>query len=266
MTRTFRPIFVGTHHKGGSVWVNSTFRRIGRACDLPFTHLNIGEQAWQTRADKREHLHSELDKAHKSKATGAILVEYHSKFPDLSDIPNAKGIHVVRDPRDMLISAMRYHHKSDEVWLDKPDPRFDGRSFREQLKTYDSDHDQIAFELDYVMGNVINQMGAFADRPDYEQVFRNVKYEDLMSDVDLLHFHDIAVHLGLEGQELIHAQQAFWNLSLFGGMSDARADKKNTHVRDGRVAQWRNVLDDQTISMIHERIGDIIERLGYPLS
>ncbi len=264
--RTFRPIFIATHHKGGTVWINSTFRRIGRLCNFPFIHLNTGEIGWAIRDDKRAYMHKELAQARADGASGAIAVDYHATTPDVSDIPNAKGIHLVRDPRDMLISAIRYHHTSNEIWLDQPDPRFDGRSFRDQFRTHESDHDQIAFELDTFMGEELERMGAFEDRADFDGIFRTVKYEDLMDDVDLMHFHELAIHLGLTGQELIHAQQAFWNQSLFGGMRHAQTDASNTHVRDGRTAQWRDILDESTISMIHQRIGHVIERLGYPLS
>ena len=262
----FNPVFIATHHKAGTVWINSTFRRISKLCNYPFIHLNTGETGWQIRPDKREYMLAELRHAQSANAPGAIVVDYHSTTPDLLDIPNAKGVHLVRDPRDMLISAICFHQTSDEIWLDQPDPQFGGQSFREKLLGYSSVADRIRFELDTYMGQEIRRMGDFLDRPDHGSMFRTVRYEDLIRDHDLVLFHELAIHLGFRGLELVQAQQAFWNQSLFGGMKDVVDTEDHTHIRDAAPEQWREGLTPETLDLIHQRVSPIIERLGYPLS
>jgi len=58
----------------------------------------------------------ELERARIESAgnTPGIFIHIHSVFPDLHGCPNAAGIHVIRDPRDVLISAARYHCRSSE--------------------------------------------------------------------------------------------------------------------------------------------------------
>lgn len=261
----FHPVFVASYHKGGTVWIHSTFRRISSLCNYPFIHLNTGEIGWDIRSDKREYLDAELQRVQAEQPPGAIVVDYHSAIPDLSGIPNARGIHLVRDPRDMLISAAFFHETSNEIWLDQPDPSFGGRTFREQLLTYSTMADRIRFELDTYMGHEIQRMSDFVDRADHGTVFRMVRYEDLIRDHDMLRFHQLAIHLGFSGLEIVQAQQAFWSHSVFGGMRDALESGTHPHIRNGAPEQWREALDASTLELIHDRVGPVIERLGYPI-
>lgn len=261
---SFNPVFIATHHKGGTVWINSTFRRISKLCHFPFIHLNTGESGWQIRPDKRAYMESELERARAESARGAILVDYHGTTPDTGGISGARGVHITRDPRDMLLSAIRYHEHSKEPWLDHPLTELGGKSFREKLLSYPDDLDRVRFELDTYMGVELRRMGAFAQRPDFESVFQQVKYEDLIQDEHLQLFHAIAIHLGFRGQQLIHAQQAFWSQSLFGGMRSMRSRASNAHIRDGSIEQWRRALSESTRALIESSIGDVITGLGYP--
>jgi len=45
-------IFVATHHKGGTVWMMTTFIRIAEANGWSFVQLNEGAPGWTLRADK----------------------------------------------------------------------------------------------------------------------------------------------------------------------------------------------------------------------
>jgi hypothetical protein len=264
-TASFSPIFVATHHKGGTVWLNSTFRRICAACDLPFIHLNTGEPAWQIRPDKREYMLSELEAARSAGARQAVLVDYHSTTPDLREMADARGIHLVRDPRDMLISAIRYHETSDEAWLDEARAGLGGMTFRQKLLSYEAYDDRVRFELDTHMGEEIERMGAFVQRGDHGRVFRTVRYEDLIVDEQMTLFHELCVHLGLRGMGIVHALRAFWDSSLFGGMRPVAEAGGHGHIRDGGVSQWSRQLERSTLELIEDRVGGVIESLGYPI-
>lgn len=255
-------IFVATHHKGGTVWMNTTFRRIGKVCGFPFVHLNTGEPAWTIRADKREYMLEEMRGVESGGERPGIFVDYHSTTPDLSGVERARGIHLVRDPRDMLLSAVRYHLTSDESWLDLPRDEWGGRSFRERLAGYSGLRDRVAFELDTHMGEEIDRMAAFSDRADHGSVFVTVKYEELIVDEQIIRFHGLCAFLGLLGLELVHAQREFWRSSLFGEM---RGVEGHRHVLDGGLAQWRACCDERTLSLMMDRLGWAIGRLGYPL-
>ena len=165
----------------------------------------------------------------------------------------------------MLISAIRYHQISDEIWLDSPRPDLGGMTFREKLLSYHDFNDRLEFEIDTFMGDEIGRMASFEDRPDSVAVFRTVRYEDLIADTQMTLFHELCIHLALDGQDLIYAMQAFWNQSIFGGMSDVRKSGMQGHIRHGGAEQWRAELDASSIRLIQDRIGGAIEKLGYPL-
>lgn len=258
-------IFIATHHKGGTVWMNTTFRRFGNACGYPYIHLNTGEPAWETRPDKREFMLAEIERLDTEGVARGVFVDYHGTTPDLSSIARARGIHMVRDPRDMLISAVRYHETSDEAWLDQTRAGFSGKTFREKLLSYGSYDDRVRFELDTYMGGEIRRMSAFQERADHGTVFRGVRYEDLIADTDMTLFHELCLHLGLGGMEIVHALRAFWGSSIFGEMRPAADSGTHGHIRDGRASQWSRVLERSTIDLIQGEIGAEIEALGYPL-
>lgn len=258
-------IFIATHHKAGTVWMNSTFRRFGGYCGYPFVHLNSGEAAWGVREDKRAFMLSEMARLDSAGIARGVFVDYHSTTPDLSGVGRARGLHMVRDPRDMLISAVRYHETSDEAWLDQARGEYGGATFREKLMSYGSFDDRVRFELDTHMGDEIRRMRAFQDRADHGSVFRTVRYEDLIVDVDMTLFHGLCLHLGLAGMEIVHALRAFWACSIFGELKPAAASGSHRHIRDGGAAQWRRALGRSTIDLIQGEIGAEIEALGYPL-
>jgi len=258
-------IFIATHHKAGTVWMNTTFRRIGKLNHFEFVHLNTAEPAWTTRPDKTDYYAQERARVEALSDRPAIFVDYHSTTPDLSTTERARGLHMIRDPRDMLISAIHYHKVSDERWLDHPSPKWGGNTFRQQLTHYDGEQDQIRFELDTFMGWTINQMTNFLDRPDHARVFRTVRYEDLILDEDMTQFHDLCIHLELGGTDLINALRAYWQSSIFGGMKPAHQSGTHAHIRHAGVAQWRDALSAGSLDLIQSRMGPQIEKLGYEL-
>ena len=241
--------------------MNSTFRRIGVANGYTWVHLNTGEAAWGTRPDKRAFMLGKMREVESASDRPGIFADYHSTTPDLSGIDRARGLHMVRDPRDMLLSAVRYHMTSNEAWLDEPSAEWGGRSFREQLMGYATLEDQIAFEMDTYMGWTIERMAGF----DRQEVFMNVRYEDLIVDHDMTRFHDVLVHLGLRGRELINGLEAYWSSSLFGERSEHDKQTTANHVFDSTARQWETRLSRSCIELIESRFGDAIEKLGYPL-
>lgn len=259
-------IMVATHHKGGTVWMMTTFIRIAKANAWRFIHLNEGESGWSLHPDKLgvfEARRAQHESEHPEEP--GIFFEFHGAVPDLSACKASRGVRglrIVRDPRDMLLSAVRFHLKANEPWLDEPDPALGGRTFRQCLEGLGTLRDRIAFELDTHMGRVIRDMAGFDD----QGVFQTVRYEDLITDYDMRRFHEVLAGLGLEGREIINGLDAYWRSSLFGDRSEADKQATRTHVSDSSPAQWRSRLGGEDLRLIESRVGDAIERLGYALS
>lgn len=258
-------IFVATHHKSGTVWMLSTFKRLAVANGFAFYDLNDAIKDWSKHPDKLGAFEALREKA-ESKGDGpAIFFDYHAEFPDLSACEassGVRGLHIIRDPRDMLLSAVRFHLSANEPWLHVPDKRFGGMTYQQKLASYETLEDQIRFEMDYNMGWVIKKMLRF----DGQGLIPDVRYEDLIVDSDMTYWHQICVDMGLRGREIINGLTAFWQSSVFGGMKKAAETGSNSHIKNAKPRQWRTMLSEAMIAEIEGRFSEQIEGLGYQLS
>ena len=257
-------IFVATHHKSGTVWMVSSFRRIAQANSFAFVHLNTGESGWDIRPDKYEYFEEQRSQVETRSDLPGVFVDYRAAVPDLTHCKAARGasgIHVIRDPRDMLLSAVRFHLISDEPWLHLPAKKFNGKTYQQVLSSYTTREDQISFEMEHHMGRDIRTMYAF----DRQGVFRDVKYEDLIVDNDMSLFHELLVGLGLEGTEIIRALHAYWQSSIFGGMAQAAESGTHKHIRNSQPKQWQTLLSSKEIDLIQDAFEKEIVGLGYEL-
>jgi hypothetical protein len=263
---TRRPhIFVATHHKSGTVWMVSTFRRIAKANNFTFNHLNTGESGWNIRPDKLEYFEQQRTIAESQSDLPAIFVDFHSAIPDLANCKatrGARGIHLIRDPRDMLLSATRYHLVSDEPWLLQPTKSFAGQTYQQKLSSYSTLEDQIQFEIDHHMGKAIREMHTF----DRQDVFKDIKYEDLIVDADLTLFHTLCVHLQMQAEEIIKSLAAYHQSSIFGGMKPQAESGTHKHIRNAKPQQWKSHLSPKALDLIQSTFEHEILDLGYQLA
>lgn len=255
-------IFVATHHKSGTVWMLSTFKRMAVANKFQFYDVNEAVPGWMKHPAKKDVFDSLCAAAEAQSSEPSIFFDYHAEFPDLSaclDDSGACGIHVVRDPRDMLLSAVRFHLTADEPWLHVPDDRFGGLTYQQKIDSYDCLEDQIRFEMQYNMGWVIRKMHRF----DAQGVFRDVHYEDLIEDNSMVLWHELCIEFGLVGREIINALDSFWRSSIFGDMKKVAQSGTNAHIKNAKPRQWQTLLSDAMIEEIESMFGDEIDGLGY---
>jgi hypothetical protein len=250
-------VLVGTHHKTGTVWMASVFREISEQLAVPYLHLNKIGVSRRNREGRCEALRRFISDASRR----VIIFEAHSEFPDLSEVDvhyktHFRGIHMIRDPRDVVISAASYHARARETWLHVPQTKFGGLTYQEKNKSFSTLKEKILFELDYSNRNAVRAMVRF----DRQAVFRDIKYEDVVEDTKMTAWREVLDYLGFEETELDSALQAVWAKSLFGGKKG-----RGAHMTSGAKEQWRHVFDAALSEEYTRRFSAELAKLGYPL-
>jgi hypothetical protein len=226
-------ILVGTHHKTGTVWLSAIFARICRDYRLSFFAGNQNDLPAGCR----------------------VFVQDHSKFDfDALSGPH-RGLHLIRDPRDVIVSGCFYHQHSGEDWLHVRQAELGGASYAEKINSYRSLEDQILFEMEHIGAQSIREMLDWNyARPN----FIEIKYEDLIEDHDLALFRRIFSFLGFPDPSIPELLEIARDGSLFSGNVGP-----STHVRSGRSRQWPEHFTPRHRSRFIELFGDALVRLGY---
>ena len=238
-------LVVATHHKTGTVWMDGVFKAI--AGDLGARYVNF---------------RSERGKLGDFDHEPFIIFSYDSDFRDFSsllDREDVKILHLIRDPRDVVISSMHYHKASRESWLHEPIPGYDNLTYQRALHNLPTKFAQYIFEMENSSASTLRDMVSW--RYGRTNCFE-ARYEDLRQDTALVTWQRILTFLGLDAEEQAIGSQRFWQNSLFGGLSRLG----NRHVRSGSVAQWRREFTPELAAAFLKRFPRALQSLGYEAS
>ena len=78
----------------------------------------------------------------------------------LLDRENVRVLHLIRDPRDVVISAMHYHKASRETWLHEPIPGYDNLTYQRALRSLPTRFAQYVFEMDNSSASTLRDMAS----------------------------------------------------------------------------------------------------------
>src|SRR3954466_12518100 len=98
------------HHKVGTVWWGNILRAVAQRCGVGYAEISRGNVP----------------------GSAAVYLFQHSRHFDRAPFTGRpfRGTHMIRDPRDVLVSGYFYHLWTAERWANLPDPRYEGRSYR----------------------------------------------------------------------------------------------------------------------------------------
>ncbi len=249
MTTPARFICIGTHHKTGTIWMRKVFRKIARDQDIPYMQCYRAQRL----ADAAE--------------TGPhIIVNWSSSFPNkLLAMEHARFLHIIRDPRDVLLSGMRYHRIAPlvkEKFLREPQEKWGGKTYQDYLNSLPDEHAQLMFEMENKHDTTLKEMLGW---PYGHPRAVDLKYEDLIEDTDCALFRSTLTGFAIEGLDIDRACKIFWEQSLFGGLAreEAREARVALHVSSGQKAQWVTKLPREIAEVYAERYQPALEKLGY---
>ena len=239
-----RLICIGTHHKTGTLWMRWVFRAMCYKLGLPF---GFGKTA---AADEGRN----------------VIAHWSSDFaPETLSRGDMRGLHLIRDPRDVLISGARYHARvpdAREPQLASPDPALGGKSYLAHMRSLPDLAAQLRFEMAGRHAQTMSEMTAW----DYSRdTFAEIRYEDLMADQDGALFADILHFLGFDAEAIDIGRACFLDHSLFGSMThrDRIGETLDIHIDSGAPARWRDELPRAIAEDYAETFGADLVALGY---
>lgn len=226
-------ILIGTHHKVLTVFLGRVFR----------TFAALTARSYDRGMGKV--LNYEAD----------VLIDHHSTFQFDWLTGPWKGLHVVRDPRDVLVSAANYHTRSSEPWLHRPDEKLGGRTYQDVVKSLPTLEDRMLFELDHVVGEDIAAMLAW----DYARPgMLELRYENLVGPDASRNFADATAQWGLPPAEHDLLVRLFDYFSI-----GKPGTKGNAHIRNAAAGQWAQHFTPAVTARFEDLFPGAAERLGY---
>ncbi len=228
-------LFVATHHKVMTTYFNAVLFLLGFGLRRRYRRIHIEHPAPDAR----------------------LVLSMHGKL-DLPRLRPYRGIHIMRDPRDMIMSGYHYHKWTHEDWVHRPDA--DGISYQQKLNRTDK-RSGLFMEIDHFIFFYRETLECWdIEDPDILEV----AYEDLMgSDRDGL-YERMFAHLGLTGDDLELATDL---MRLFeAGSRTGRKDggvAQKSHLRSGKSGQWKDELEQDHIDYIERELGPVLRKFGY---
>jgi hypothetical protein len=231
-----RMLFVATHHKAMTTYFHAVLKALALALDIPFERV----------------ANADLPKP------GTRMFLSMQGKQDLARLGPYRGVHVMRDPRDMIVSGYHYHKWTHETWVHRLDEN--GESYQQKLNRLDKT-EGLFLEIDHFIFFYRDTLtGWNLDDPDLYEV----SYEALMGPEKRAKYVEIFTHLGFREAELKLAtdlMKLFEAESRSGKASGAINQK--SHVRSGKSGQWETELEPAHLAYIEQELGPVLRKFGY---
>ncbi|RGP41265.1 hypothetical protein BPTFM16_01561 [Altererythrobacter insulae] len=231
------PCLIGTFHKTGTMLVWRIFEELAHYASFQFWNIGMDAEApndWR------------------------VGFEWWSDFKDhglkVTAHPTAA---IIRDPRNVLVSSMKFHRMSGEPWLHIPLDELDGRTYQQALLALPDDEARLHFELENQGGSTIADMLAAKRSASHAETLF-MPLEDLMGDRTLRPYKLLFEHLGITEAYLPLAMSVAFEHSVF-----RPGFKKTSHITSGKAQVWKQAIPESVLAALDERYPDAAAELGY---
>ena len=137
-SQNFADVVIATHHKAGSTYARKCFSELSAILKFKLVVLGHGERPCNQDIPKDQN---------------CFILLTHSRLSDIKlalqllGSKNHRIVHVIRDPRTLIISGCQYHRKANEEWLKLPSTRFHGQSYQSAITACSTQQEQLIFEM-----------------------------------------------------------------------------------------------------------------------
>lgn len=219
------------HHKVGTSWFSNVLSHVATEFNL---HLQYSDQTY---------IHSDTD----------IFFDDHSRL-NLENLYDYRGIHLIRDPRDIIVSGYHYHKWTTESWANEPQDHWNGKTYKEKISSL-LNEDALLFEMDHVGRETIDELINWDYR---NNKFLEIKYEDLLTKQNDL-FRKIFHHYNFGDDAVAKCLDIVGNYSF----NKMKHQSNTKHLRKGVSGDWKNHFSSELITEFKKKFPGVLEFLGY---
>ena len=263
-TKLSEPILILTHHKIATRLMTRVFHPLAKRRGFRFKRL--------------------LGKVSDIPNNCDILQLTHSVVEDELLDKGYRGVRIIRDPRDVIVSGYLYHQRcgDHEPWCLNEDfsdddfrfptvpwpvdcqniearrdfvSLFNGKSYQTKITELDKEAG-IVFEMDGYAGVTINTMLDWKERSE----ILTIKMEDIVADFDVV-FERIFRWVKFE--EKVIKEELVWAQAQDLNRMSVRDIKENSHISTGKLTKWKEFFTPEIIEEYTNRFGDAHCILGY---
>lgn len=272
------PLYYLSHHKCATMYANSI---LGRVC----SELGLEKRTGYDPEDFDGDLRAFADRVRPD-----LICYLDAEWEPVQDLGDVRGVHVVRDPRDILVSAYfsHLHSHQTETWPELREHRQElDRVSKEEGLYLEMDFTGYVFESmeswDYDRENILEaKFEQLAERP-FDFWLRVTDHMGLLDEGDFGLRRNLGYILrGLVNQA--HGKFAWWPLRLaadripaqrlLGIAYDNRFEKKaegrdpgetdpESHYRKGQPGDWKNHLTPEHLDELDRRFPRLLDKTGY---
>ena len=190
-----------------------------------------------------------------------ILLSHDSEvpFPAASSV---RASHVIRDPRDLVVSAYFYHLRTSEEWCARPNPAHEDLpcdvSYQDHLRSISKEAGLI-YEMQHVSGRVTEKMAEWDyDRPNcLELKFEQIVGNEQATFAEVFDWYGVPERLKSKLLDFV-SKNARGRLRFWKSFGARRHIRKGSH-----VGQWKSHFTPSVKAAFKERYQLVLEHLGY---
>ena len=231
-----RLVIHATYHKAGTVWFKAIFTELAQAFGW---NLHLGDQ---------KRLPPEAD----------LWLSWHSQinFPALRT--NYRCSHMIRDPRDMIVSGYFYHLWCDEGWCHVPRHQFGGRTYQEQLLSLPKE-DGLLCEIRECQKEFKRMRDWDYDNPRVMEM----KYEETILS-SRQKFQELFAWYGFDNPQVAVAMDIVTKCSFEAQTKRPLGEtRQHCHLRQGMPGDWRNHFGTKHVKLFRKLYPKLLGRTGY---